>query len=303
VTRFPRLLALALPALLAACGDLPQPFAGHPGKLAEQLLQPPPARLAVPVPTSALLTDAAARAYDKALVGALQDQEVPAEAGAAHEGDWRLTVTAELRGNQVVPTFSVQDPTGADQGSTEAPPVDAELWADGSTPALRQSAVGSAPLIATLLTRIDAVRRQSDPNSLLYRPARVMVPDVTGAPGDGNYQLARQLRLQLPQLGEMVQDKPAGADFVVQGVVKLAPGPAGQQRVEIRWIVKDAQGRDLGQVVQLNDVPAGSLDLYWSDVAIAVAQQAATGVKQVIANALGGKAPEQPAARPAAATP
>jgi len=46
--------------LLAGCGDLPRPFQGRPGAVATQLLQPPPARLAIPAPSAALLSDAAA---------------------------------------------------------------------------------------------------------------------------------------------------------------------------------------------------------------------------------------------------
>src|ERR1700675_4935688 len=75
-----RWIALGLLALLAGCGDLPRPFAGYPGATALRLAQPPPARLAVPVPTNALLGDEVSAAYDKTLVAALQDQDVPAVA-------------------------------------------------------------------------------------------------------------------------------------------------------------------------------------------------------------------------------
>ena len=261
---------VAVLSLLAGCGDLPQPFAGHPGALALRLAQPPPARLAVPVPTNALLTEAASAAYDEALVAALQDQEVPAVAETVRKGDWKLLATAELRGSQVVPTFTVLDPAGKNQGSTEVPPLDAAAWADGGKQTLQSAAAaGGARPIAALLTRIEATRRQSDPNSLLNRPARVVVNEVVGAPGDGNHQLARNLRLQLPQVGEDVRETTAGADFVVQGDVKTA-AESGGERIEIRWIVRDMQGRELGQIVQLNEVAPGSLDRYWGDTAMVV---------------------------------
>ena len=282
-------MSLALLLLLAGCG-LPRPFEGKPGALASRLLQPPPARLAVPVPTNALLTDAAATTYEQSIVAALQDQEVPAVADAARDGDWRLTATAELRGDKVVPTFTVEDPSGTAKGSAEAAPVDAALWAEGTAPMLQQAATVGAPTIAALLTRIEAERRLSDPNSLLNRPAHVYVPDVTGAPGDGNRQLARQLRLQLPQIGEIVQDKPEGADFAVQGEVKTAPGASGTERIEIQWVVHDAQDRELGRIVQLNEITPGSLDRYWGDTALVVAQEAAGGLRDVIINALGARA-------------
>jgi hypothetical protein len=285
--------------LLAGCGDLPRPFMGRPGATALRLAQPPPPRLAVPAPAAALLPDGASRAYAEAVVAALQAREVPAEAGAAEKGDWRLVITAELHGDKVVPSFAVEDPAGKPQGSTDGPPMDAAAWSQGAPEAMRAAGTAAGPAIATLLTRIEAVRRQSDPNSLLNRPPRVVVNDVTGAPGNGNRELTRQMRRLLPELGEMVQDKPEGADFAVTGQVVTAPAAPGNLRVEVSWTVNDAQGRELGKVVQLNEVPKGTLDGLWGDVALVVAQQAAEGVRSVMDRATGPR----PSAAGAAAPP
>lgn len=292
-------LALILLALLAGCGPLPQPFAGHPGTLAQRLTQPPPARLDVPPPSAALLTGTGVAAYQAAVVAALQAEEIPAVADVARVGDWRLVATAETRGNTIVPVFIVADPVGAAKGRTEGAPIDAALWMQGQPAILARAASAAAPGIGALLTRIEAERQLSDPNSLVNRPARVFVPDVTGAPGDGNRQLARNLRRQLPQVGETVQDTAAGADFTVQGEVRTAVGAGGAQRIEIQWIVTDAQGREAGRIAQLNEVTPGSLDRYWGDTALAVAQEAAGGVRDVIQNQLGAKAKPSPAAAPA----
>ncbi len=289
-----RLVLLGCLAFLSGCGGLPRPFAGNPGIVGARLAQPPPARLAVPLPTNALLTDAADAAYRKAVVEALQAQEVPAVADIARKGDWRLTITAELRGDKVVPVFTVQDPNGKSKGSTEAAPVDAAQWSDAGPPTLQQVAAAGAPAVATLLTRIEAELRLSDPNSLVNRPARIFVPDVTGAPGDGNRQLARNLRQQMPNMGEQVRDTAADSDFTVQGEVKTAAGSSGSERIEIQWIVSDAQGREAGRVVQLNEVSPGSLDRYWGDTALAVAQEAAAGIRDVIQNQFGARADGAP---------
>jgi hypothetical protein len=285
-----RPLLFGLIALLAGCGDLPRPFAGHPGATAIRLSQPPPARLAVPVPTDALLTDAASSTYAAAVAAALQDQEVPAVEGVAHKGDWRLRVTAELRGNKVVPQFTVENPDGKPQGSTEGAPVDAGQWADAVKPVLDGSASTAGPAVAALLTRIEAQRQQNDPNSLLNRPARIAVLDVTGAPGDGNTSLTRQMKLHLPRIGEVLAQTRTDADFTVRAEVKLAVAEKGQQRIEIQWIVANARGDELGRVVQLNDIAAGSLDGLWGDVAAVVAQEAAGGVRDVVLNQTGKRA-------------
>ncbi len=105
---------------------------------------------------------------------------------------------------------------------------------------------------------------------------------MTGAPGDGNVSLTKQMKTHLAALGPMVQDDADGADFIVQGNVRMVPIAGGQQRVEIQWTVTAASGDERGKVVQLNDIPAGSLDHYWADVAVVVATEAAGGVNDVI---------------------
>ena len=79
------------------------------------------------------------------------------------------------------------------------------------------------------------------------RIAKVQIPPVTGAPGDGNESLTKQMRTHLAALGPVVQDDPNGADFIVQGNVRMVPIAGGQQRVEIQWVVKDAERRRAGQ--------------------------------------------------------
>ncbi len=276
-------LSLLLPLLLlAACGDLPQPFLGNPGATARNLAQPPTPRLAVPPPADALLSDKASKDFADALATGLQTQEVPAVASRVQQGDWRLTAKVELRGNSVVPVYTVFSPKGEDKGKAEGPPVAASTWAEASAATLDQAAQDAAPKIASLLTNINSALQRADPNSLYNRAAKVQVLTVTGAPGDGNVSLTKQMRTRLAVLGPVVQDTANGADFIVQGQVRVVPVGGGQQRVEIQWIVKTGAGDERGRVVQLNDVPAGTLDHYWADVAVVVAQEASLGVNDVI---------------------
>ena len=276
--------ALALAALLlAGCGELPRPFEGRPGKLGATLAQPPPARLAVPAPTGALLPETAAKPYAEAITKALVAREVPAVEGPAHPGDWRLTLSADRHGATVTPRFTVSDPQGKAAGETEGPPVAAAAWTGADPAMLHDEAAAAGPAIADLLAGIDAARRRSDPNSLYNRPPRVRLARVTGAPGDGNISLALEMRRLLPQQGEvLVSGNTPPPDFTVAGSVRATPGPGDETRVEIQWHVTDAAGHDLGKVVQLNDVPKGTLNGIWGDIALVVAQQAAGGVAAII---------------------
>jgi hypothetical protein len=288
-----RLSLLLLLLLLAACGDLPEPFLGNPGATGRVLAQPPTPRLAVPPPGNALLPDAASRQFADALAAGLQEQEVPAVAARAGRNDWQLVASAEQHDGNVVPSFRVLDPKGQDKGSAEGSPVPAQVWAAAAADTLDQTARDAAPKISKLLTSI----QHADPNSLYNRIAKVQVARVTGAPGDGDDSLTKQMKEHLAALGPMVQDDAAGADFVVQGDVRMVPIPGNQQRVEIQWSVKAPNGDERGKVVQLNEIPAGSLDHYWADVAVVVATEAAGGVSDVIARQ-SGREPGQPVGQP-----
>lgn len=268
--------------LLAACGDFPRPFQGNPGGAAPRLAAPPPARLAVAPPESALLPDADATRFADAIADALVGAEVPAVVDTPQKGDWRLVVTAERRGETIVPIYTIDDAAGVAQGSAEGVPIATSAWADAAQATLKQAAADAAPRLATLLTNIEAARHESNPASLANRPPRVAFRGVTGAPGDGNTALARQMRTQLTKLGQVVQDSEKDADYVLACAVATAPVAGGQERIEIQWTLTNAKGEELGKVVQLNDIPGGTLDHYWGDVALVVAQEAAGGVRDVI---------------------
>lgn len=271
---------------LSGCGGLPQPFFGNPGREGALLAAPPPARLAIPAPGQSLLTDSGSRLWAQATAAALADIALPATYGPAQKGDWSLVLSAAMRGQVVIPSYEVLDATGTSQGTSQGAPVAASAWSTADGPALQTAAAQAAPGIDALLTRIQAARLHADPTSLQNRPARIYVAGITGAPGDGNSSLAAQIRLKLANYGITVQDAAAGADYRLRGEVRTAPGSGGQVKVELQWIVDDSRG-ERGRVVQLNEVPGGSLDRYWGDVAVVAADQAASGIKDVLFNAAG----------------
>jgi hypothetical protein len=263
---------------------------GNPGATALRLARPPPSRLAVPPPSAALLTDEASAAFADAVAKALVTNEtVPAFAGPSHQGDWHLVLSAELKATNVVPTYTVENPAGVRQGSADGPPISAAAWTAGDNATLQQAAAAAAPAIANLLIRIEAAIQRDDPNSLVNRPARVQIGAITGAPGDGSTSLARQLHLELTKVGEDVQDNAIGADYIVTCKINAVPEAQNTTRVEIQWIVSDAAGPERGRIVQINEIPAGTLDHYWGDVALVVTQQAAGGIREVILNQLASR--------------
>ena len=286
---------LPLFMLLSACGALPQPFFGNPGRQGAMLTEPPPGRLAVPLPTQSMLTDAGANAWAGAVADALQQREIPAVTGTFTRGrEWTLAMSAELRNNQVVPHYTIQNPAGQPQGASDGPPIPAAAWAGGDPAVLNTAATAAAPGIVTLLSRIEAARIQADPNSLANRPARVFITGVTGAPGDGNKTLAEGVKQRLTQEGAVVQDTPAGSDYQVHGEVTAVPAPGGALKLELLWVVNDARG-ERGKILQVNQVPQNQIVPYWGDVAVAASQEAGSAIKTVMGNALASRLNPSPA--------
>ncbi len=286
IVRLGRLIRFAclvpLLCLLATCGDLPEPFLGNPGATARRLAKPMTALLAVPPGSQTMLPDAANQELAKQIALALQATEVPALVRAPEKTDWRVITTARRDGDFVTPIFSVQDPQGQEKGTAEGEKIALQAWANADNALLDQVAAEAGPRIGAVLTGIRIAHDKADPGSLYNRPAKVMVADVTGAPGDGDATLTQQMRARLAVLGPVVLTTPAGADFVVQGDVKVVPIPKRQERVEIQWSVRTTTGDERGRVVQLNEIPAGTLDKYWGDVAVVVATEASNGVNAVI---------------------
>lgn len=284
-----RLLLLLTLLLPAACGDLPQPFRGRPGGMAGELAQPPGVRIAVPRPSAeALLDSAGGERFASALANALRLNEVPATAGAAFPLDWRVTVEASQDGRSITPRYRLVNADGADQGTVTGRPVPFRAWADAREETLGEAARYAAPRIAELLLRAEARRRGTTPESLAGNAPRIYIASVRGAPGDGNVVLAERLRGALNQRGMVPQENAVAASFAVTAEVEVAPtGNPGEQRVEIVWTVSRRDGEDLGRVIQLNTIPARSLDRFWGDVAVAAANQAAGGIRDVIRNAGG----------------
>ncbi|HET6605461.1 MAG TPA: hypothetical protein VFG62_02250 [Rhodopila sp.] len=268
---------------LSACGDLPEPFLGNPGATARRLAKPPAPLLAVTPGTDTLLTDKANQDLADQMAKALQATEVPAMVRTKPEKtDWRLVTTAKQANNMVSPQFTVVNPDGKEEGKAVGEPVPVAEWASASPQMLQQIAAEAAPRVGAVLTSIRVAHEKADPNSLYNRQAKVMVAEVTGAPGDGNDSLTRQMRARLAVLGPIVLTTPTDADFIVKGKVAVAPLPAHKERVEIQWSVTNPAGDERGKVVQLNEIPAGTLDHYWGDVAVVVAAEASNGVNDVI---------------------
>jgi hypothetical protein len=270
---------------LTACGTLPEPFYGDPGKVGAILAVPPAPVLIIPPPTDALLADDSAKLYTADLAAALAADDVPSIARPAKKTDWRITTTANLSGAQVTPRYTLTGPDGKTYGQIFGAPIDAAAWSNGTPSALTSQAATDAQPLVKILETANAEIQGSNPNSLENRPPRVYIAGVTGAPGDGNASLALDLSRDLPPLSDEITTTKSNADFTINAIVITKPDSNKQILVQLNWLVYDANNRKIGQVTQLHDVNPPDITPYWGDTAAAAAAEAAAGIHTVINNA------------------
>lgn len=105
---------------------------------------------------------------------------------------------------------------------------------------------------------------------------------VLGAPGDGNKTLGAAMRAALLGQDVLLTSDPRQAAFRVDGHVRVKRLGA-HDHVTITWRVRTVAGARVGDAVQENTVPAGSLDGTWSAVAPTIARAGALGIVHIFA--------------------
>lgn len=112
-----------------------------------------------------------------------------------------------------------------------------------------------------------------------------LVPQVTGAPGDGSATLTSAIQRELTKNGVALTGTPGAQTYKVEGKVAMGQGKDGKQPIQIDWNVIDPKGKKLGTVSQKNEVPQGSLDGAWGKTADAAAAAAAQGILKLLPQA------------------
>ncbi|HZT52014.1 MAG TPA: hypothetical protein VFA22_08775 [Stellaceae bacterium] len=273
---------LSVLLLLAGCQPLPHPFADSARGPGVPALRPPDSAGVSVLPVTGA-PEAASSALAGALAEALRDADVPASTEGSNRGSYRLAASAESRplGGErvaVVVSWEVRDAGGAKVGSgTAEAQTTMALWQSGNASLATALAGQATPAIVDLVSGEAPLPRDV--------AAAVRIASVVGAPGDGGTALARAIGTALGRAGVDVAHGSGKARFSLNCEVELAPQADGKQHVRVRWLLLGGDGKPVGQVAQENDVPAGSLDGPWGDIAYAVAGAAAPGIADLIQKA------------------
>jgi hypothetical protein len=270
-------------ALLAgACQPLPHPFANDVPKPGSSMLALPDTAAVAVTPIRGGPRSTAEK-LAPAVAAALQNHDIAASDRAigiaSYRLDGRLQEMPPTGGKAaVVVLWELRDAAGKSLGNrAERVEAAAKDWQHGDNEAVDRLAEVSAEQIAAMLQG-KAPAEAADSGKI-----RVAIGAVAGASGDGGTALSTAIATLLKKQDLAVfTDPSAAADLRLDATVVVGKPQAGKQHVKIVWVVRRKDGSEIGNVVQENDVPAGTLDGPWGDIAYTIALAAQDGVMQLI---------------------
>ena len=318
-----KLVALTLVLLLAACGNVPQPFRDGPKVTTDNPLLDVPTAVGIavlpvrgaPAPLNTQISAAVATR--------LQTFEIPAEPvsvnrglGFTLEGEARPAETTETDISLVV-TWTLRSRRGANVRTyRQVVTVPTASWREGNPELATKLGNDAALAMGDLINGI-AIPAQgplgapgANVATLEAKPATPMpafptvsVKPVEGAPGDGRESLRLAVLQSLNDNGVRRDD--INPQIVLNCQMTSTPYDSSNQKVEIVWRAVGRDGKELGSVKLDNTIPIGALDGPWGPTAFAVAGAALNDLLTLLASNMptpsGGESPT--AAPPPSASP
>ena len=280
VRRRTRRAVLATLLLLAACGPVPQPFrpdddskVHNPFLFVSDGAGVTVLRVEGPVPW-------VGEALAEQMALALRKYDVAASAQSSNRAAYVLASTGlqqlyDDKPSELVLTWTLADSGGTVIGEHELrmdPPEG--FWHEPKAGMFKTVAERSAPAVANWIRPQIAGKGDA--------LAAVAIGLVDGAPGDGATALPTALAAFLKRDRVEIHTAQSPAPVTVTADVLVETAGGGADRVRIDWKVKLRDGRQLGVVSQDNLVPTGSLDAHWGGIAIAAADAASGGIKELL---------------------
>ncbi len=262
--RFPLILAIGL--LIAGCGQLPKPFKSEPGGGAESPLDALQDSVGVVVAPIDGAPPGVAGPLADIMAAELRRTNVPATTDSAVKTAYLLEGRADFEpvaGGQgvVAVAWTVTDGKGEEvENFVTRKTVSTEAWQTGNRIPLNALSSDAVPRIASALRAKFSIVAPSQ------RPT-IGVVAVEGAPGDGNESLKQAFTAVLKNAGLPVAPDPARAAVQIFGKVDVTDFEDGREKLEIQWILRKADGSEIGTMTQANAVEKGRAAANWGPLA------------------------------------
>lgn len=293
-----RILVLAVLVLLAACGNVPQPFRDGPKVTTDNPLLDVPTAVGIAVVPVRGAPEPLNTQISSAVAMRLQSFDIPAEAvpsnrglGFTLEGEARPTETTASDVSLVV-TWTLRSRRGAPVRTyRQVVTMPTATWQGGNTETAAKLGNDAALAMGDLINGIAIPAQGPVPSTPVIeaKPAppmpkfpTVSVKPVEGAPGDGRESLRLAVLQSLSDNGVKRDDVQPQVTLTCQ--MSSTPYDSSSQKVEIVWRAMDRDGKELGTVRLDNTIPLGALDGPWGPTAYAVAAAALNDLLTLLAS-------------------
>jgi len=149
-------------------------------------------------------------------------------------------------------------------------------WDFGDAQLLAAIGIGTAGPVSQMVLKETKTKVPIDP---LRRG--LLVERVTGLGDEDAEILTRAVGKALRTSDVLVTGDPRQAAFRLAGHVEILPAKDGFNDIRIVWRVLTMEREELGNAVQENRLPAGTLNGRWATISPSVADAAAVGVEHV----------------------
>jgi hypothetical protein len=274
-----RLFVLLIALMLCACGHYSLPFQPETKGEGNPLLMVPDRAGVVVRPVDGLPPEVNS-ALVQALTTALQKEGVIAMTTGGTAQSLKLSGIAWEEAEGWMVTLVLVDAQGAPMRSIVAH-LDQQQKADDP-----KSWSGYAGAMAKSVAATFQVAG-TDPNAVA-KP-KVAIGEVKGGSDEETRALARSLSFSLKRTTVEIADSADAATHIVVGEMAVGPprGTAGKEvrKIEVHWTVLRADRSEIGDLRQVNDVPAAMVEQNWPEIALAVADAAAPDVANLVIRA------------------
>lgn len=277
-------LIAALTAVLAfgACQPMPQPFSADNSARKNGLLKLSDRSGIVVLDIDGASAQASQALADQ-MARALLERNVPAATEGGNRASnflhGRATVReVDARRVEVTVVWELMDPKGRLVGihsATQA--ADAGAWRQGARDAIGPIVAASASSIAALVQE-PAPRERRDP----VEGRAIRVASIDGAPAPAAQSMRRHLVDALRRAGFAVGNDGAPDALSIAGRVLVTPEAKGSKRLDLVWIVRRADGAEIGNLKQANVVDDSDLAGEWNDLSWAATTAAVEGIVDLV---------------------
>ena len=119
---------------------------------------------------------------------------------------------------------------------------------------------------------------------ILGKKPKIFLTKVVGAPSDQNNLLSKKMRKMLIVAGANMVNEQQHSDFLLNGFVNVSQGYGSRHEIEITWLITTKDGQILGKFAVNKVVVEDTIEQEWSQDAKNELVESSIGIMNIITN-------------------